>query len=50
MMQMLGIQVALMASFILQSAVTASGSDKKIVLTRSIALQRMTDFPSAEAF
>ena len=32
------------------SAVTASGSDKKIVLTRSIALQRVTDFPSAGPF
>ena len=32
------------------SAVTASGSDKEIVLTRSIALQRTTDFPSAGPF
>ena len=32
------------------SAVTASGSDKKIVLTRSIVLQRTTDFPSAGPF
>ena len=32
------------------SAVTASGADKKIVLTRSIALQRVTDFPSAGPF
>ena len=32
------------------SAVTASGADKKIVLTRSIVLQRTTDFPSAGPF
>ena len=32
------------------SAITASGADKKIVLTRSIALQRVTDFPSAGPF
>ena len=32
------------------SAVTASGSDKKIVFTRSIALERTTDFPSSGAF
>ena len=32
------------------SAVTASGADKKIVLTRSITLQRTTDFPASGAF
>lgn len=32
------------------SAVTASGADKKIVLTRSIVLQRTTDFPASGAF
>jgi len=32
------------------SAVTASGADKKVVLTRSIVLQRTTDFPASGAF
>ena len=32
------------------SAVTASGADKKVVLTRSITLQRTTDFPASGAF
>tara|TARA_R100000482_G_scaffold69715_1_gene26320 strand:+ start:15748 stop:18309 length:2562 start_codon:yes stop_codon:yes gene_type:complete len=32
------------------SAITASGADKKIVLTRDIDLQRTTDFPASGAF
>jgi len=32
------------------SAVTASGSDKKVVFTRSIDLERTTDFPASGAF
>ena len=32
------------------SAVSASGADKKVVLTRSINLERTTDFPASGAF